>query len=169
MFHWSTSCISSWWQSTSSLMLKVEHILLTHLMRFLAIIFTKRMHKTVHNKQTWHVTFHIYWYLHRYSYRFSHISFSIEVKEGSKQNEVSLSWIFIPPMRVIHRENLLKPFLSLSLSHFCHPRADLTLSSHTLWHKKRHTCTQILSSHHLTRNPNQGHLTGKTGGQHLTN
>jgi hypothetical protein len=75
----------------------------------------------------------------RCSYRFSHLSFNIEAKDGSKQNEVLFSWIFIPPVRVIHWDSTLKFFLSLSLSNWFHCRADLTLSSYTLWHKKRHT------------------------------
>jgi hypothetical protein len=95
-----------------------------------------------------------------------------------KQNEVMICWIFVPPMRVISGR-LSKLFLSLSLSHWCHCRADRTLSSCTLWHKKRHkqihsynyplTPTQNRNSRSLITNPNQGHLTGWAGGQHLTN
>jgi hypothetical protein len=64
----------------SSPMLTLQQILLTHLLGFLAIIFYKFNWEHKVRKRTYNFTLKVSRFV------FSHFSFTIEVKDGSKQN-----------------------------------------------------------------------------------
>jgi hypothetical protein len=69
-------------------------------------------------------------------YKLKPLSFTADVKERLRKRCALCLVQAVPPMRVIHRESLLKFFLSLSLSHWFHCRADRTCQVVTLWYKK---------------------------------